>query len=328
MIINVAFASDDNYAQHLCVALYSLLLNSSVNDFYSIFIIDAGIMESHKRKIDESLVEFKNYKITYILENKEKFKENQKILHVSLTTYSRLLLADYLPKIENVIYLDSDILVMENIRNIYYKNNPNYLLYAAKIFHPNYESVMTRHYRKKFKFCFNAGVLLMNLSLFRKNNLSNTLFNLTQMNSKITLAADQDILNIAFNGKTKKLPNKWNVSSYIFYAKDETYCGLTKKEFLNLKTNPAIVHFDGAKPWSYGNTHPYRNKYFETLRKTKFADFRPKFDVSELLNNSFFFISTFFINHLPKTLYDFFVSLYLKNNFLEKRLHEIEKQNG
>lgn len=329
MKINIAFASDNNYAQHLCVAIYSLLNSSNKNNFYEIYVLDGGISKSNKKNIDYSINKFKNKKIHYVKIDKKTFINAKQFLHLNQTAYYRLLLANVFKNLKKLIYLDCDILIFDDICELFTKNIDDYSAAAVKIFHPNYQRTIERFFGfKKLSFCFNSGVMIFNLSKIRELNLTKEFKKVFDEKNGNFIAADQDILNIVLNKKTKKLSNKWNVTSYIFYTKNETYCKLNKKEFLNLKTNPAIIHFDGAKPWSYGNTHPYRKKYFEILKETTYADFKPKFNISEFSNNFFFFIGTSFVNLLPKKLYDILVSLYLKNNFLEKRLHEVENKKS
>jgi lipopolysaccharide biosynthesis glycosyltransferase len=50
-IINVAFASDNGYAEYLHVAIFSLLQNLKSDYFANIYILDGGISESNKRDI-------------------------------------------------------------------------------------------------------------------------------------------------------------------------------------------------------------------------------------------------------------------------------------
>ena len=54
LTIPVILASDDKYAPYLCVTLYSILANSNKNDFYDLNILDNGISEKNKKRIEKS----------------------------------------------------------------------------------------------------------------------------------------------------------------------------------------------------------------------------------------------------------------------------------
>ena len=60
MTINIFFSSDNNYIQHLSIAIYSLLDNSSIENLYKIYILDNKISLKNKNKLASSLKKFKN----------------------------------------------------------------------------------------------------------------------------------------------------------------------------------------------------------------------------------------------------------------------------
>ena len=323
MHVHVALSSDDNYAQHLTVTLYSLLINVSAQNFYHLHVLDGGITAQNKEKILASLKKFSNQEIKFYQIDKSVFKNSQKILHINEMSYFRILLSKILTKLEKVLYLDSDLLIFKDVAEIFKINlKENEFLAASQIFHPNYQKVLSKQFNKNLSLCFNAGVLLMNLQAMRKNNLTKELMNFSRLNANKLLAADQDVFNIVMNSKVKKLDPTWNVGSYIFYAKNHTYCQLNQTKFKELKNNPGIIHFDGAKPWSFGHLHLYKKKYFQILDQTAFKNWRPKFNLKSLVANYSFYLATQIMNLLPNKIYKIVEHYYLKNNFLEKRYRE------
>ena len=50
-IINVCFASDNNYAKHLAVAICSLIENADINDFINIYVLHEDISPEIQAKI-------------------------------------------------------------------------------------------------------------------------------------------------------------------------------------------------------------------------------------------------------------------------------------
>jgi lipopolysaccharide biosynthesis glycosyltransferase len=120
--IYVCFSSDNNYVQHLSVAIVSMLKNKDKNDHIHISILDGGISDKNKENIlnivhkyHDTCVEFKNI-------NKELFSnfpiytiEN---IHISLAAYYRIVIADLLP-FSKVIYLDCDIVICKSLMELY-----------------------------------------------------------------------------------------------------------------------------------------------------------------------------------------------------------------
>ena len=108
---------------------------------------------------------------------------------------------------------------------------------------------------------FNSGMLIMDLNYFRENNITELLFNSLNANQDKIICPDQDILNIIFANKYKKLDYKYNVlTSLQQLLKNNNDDDI--KAFENIK----IYHFAGEqKPWN--TTVAYEEKWFEYANK-------------------------------------------------------------
>ena len=125
-MLNIVFASDNNYALYLGVAIVSLIKNNQ-NDFdkINIFVLDDGISSENKKRL-EALVTNQNHVLNFI---KTKGLSDFEINMVGLdrifsknsfTTYSRLFVASLLPKdIDKVIYLDCDRLILGSFKELW-----------------------------------------------------------------------------------------------------------------------------------------------------------------------------------------------------------------
>ena len=100
-VMNVAFSSDDNYAQHMGVAIYSLLKNNRDFHLINIYIIDNLITEHNKKKITELVGKFGNAKIIWVdFETwKSRLNLNMKNWKISISAYARLFLGSILDEI-------------------------------------------------------------------------------------------------------------------------------------------------------------------------------------------------------------------------------------
>lgn len=171
------------------------------------------------------------------------------------------LLKFYLPELideEKLLYLDGDILIKKDLLELYNENIDCY--YAGVVIDSG--SIYYKHdYVKKVENYFNSGVMLLNLNLLRKEQISETLLQ-TKKNLKDSSLMDQNVFNIIFNKKVKLLPIKYNVllvnleraqSQYNISDINKKYD--TQYNSLQEIINDAfILHFSSKdKPWIYSN---------------------------------------------------------------------------
>ena len=123
-------ASDDNYAIHLGVSIVSILENH-LNDVH-IHILNNNIGKSNLKKIKNLEKHYNNLQISiynlpdYFNKNnleeiiKEELENTEAYNLLGISTFSRLFLADILPKnIEKVLYLDADTLVLDSLDELF-----------------------------------------------------------------------------------------------------------------------------------------------------------------------------------------------------------------
>jgi len=213
--IPIFFAVDDSYCPFLAVALQSLTDNLSPENIYLIKILNTDISTENKRKlgkyergnVDIEFVDL-NY---YIHKVKDKLHTRD---YYSKTTYFRLFLPNLYPQYDKALYLDSDIVILDDIAKLYNINMEGNLVAAApddviqfnKVFQEYAEKVVgVADYRRYF----NAGVLLMNLHELRRFKFQEKfLYSLDRV--KFTVAQDQDYLNRLCKGRVKLLDRTWD----------------------------------------------------------------------------------------------------------------------
>ena len=176
--------------------------------------------------------------------------------HITVSTMDRLLLPHLLPHLDKVVYLDTDILVRSDIRELFdvelgdlplaarsslsetWKTGHHLVYRAAKSLPAEasfrFRRLMHRiHSTLEFP-VFNAGVLVLNLNILRRDEFCSrflTWADIFQLN-------DQDILNCYCGDRRGELPGTWNA--------------FPTQEILD---NPSLVHWAGPlKPWSAHHT--------------------------------------------------------------------------
>ena len=276
-MIPVFFTSDNNYAPLISVALASICMNT--NDFVSFYVLDGGITEENKCKIESLKKDYKNFSIEFVKIDHKRFDGFGIPEYLTIATYFRFLLADMFPKIGKAIYLDIDILVRGDIARLFKKDLDGYEIAAVE---DQGSKLLVEKCKKALNLpdnapYFNAGVLLLNLDIWRKNKIPEQLFLLEKQYREKLLCADQDILNKCFYGKCKFLHEKYNMPI--------------------LKADTIIRHYYGAlKPWHihpklYNN--PYRDyreikPFWDIAQKTPFCDeLIAKTDINDIVKLKF-----------------------------------------
>jgi len=275
-------AADDNYAQHLGVALISIIENYQDSRLLVFHIFDNNI-SAHNKEYLEIIGGNKNvtlifYKITPGLLN-----DCPEVNHLTKTCYARLLVAELLPPgINKVIYLDADIVVSGDVSELYDQDLGDFPLGAVA-------DVMSREilriyfYPGLFNY-FNSGVLLINLDLWRREAIKQKAWEFIRCYSSDIIRADQDVLNCLFKNNWKLLDNRFNTD-------------LKRKGFLAKPvSNVIILHYsDRIKPWHYLFVGLSGCHYFTYLKKTPWKDF--KFKDKNLKN----FIKKYFLLFVKET---------------------------
>ncbi len=295
-MLNIVFASDNNYVPLLGVAITSLIKNNQ-NDFdkINIFIIDDGITEENKNRI-ELLITNPNHVLNFI---KTKNLADLEVNVVGLdrnsnmnsfTTYSRLFLPSLLPKdIDKIIYLDCDILVVGSFKELWDININDY--YVGGVLDVNSTPAKIRLGLKLEEDYFNAGILLINLKKWRENNVEEKFISFMIENQNRFYQHDQGILNNVFKDQFLILNPKYNLQSCfqtLDYDLAKKYLAMKEeyysKEIVNhARKNPIVLHFWGSnfdRPW-FNKKHTYRDLY---VKYCEMADFREELitDIGEL----------------------------------------------
>ncbi len=266
---NICFSTDNNYMEQLGVSIVSILKNSLEDETFNFYILNSGIEKENKAKI-EQLKKIRDFNIEFISINSEEFKnckllnkteKNMENYHVTLPTYFRYKIGNLFKDISTLLYLDCDVIVKKSLGKLFdidLKDN-----YCAMILDAESQREVKRLGLKKY---FNAGVMLINLDLWRKDNLEKKLFDYTIKNAKKILWQDQDVINIVCKNKIIELGNEWNFQFFL-YGK-ENYDELV----LQLK-NAYILHLAGRfKPWTESFEHPVFYEYYYYLSLTPWAN--------------------------------------------------------
>lgn len=261
--IPIFFAVDDNYVPCLAVALQSLIDNSSKNYYYHIRVLYTNIKWKNQKIIKKMQQE--NIRIDFVNVSKQINKVKQQLYtrdYFSAATYFRLFIPELYPQYNKVLYLDCDIVVLDDIADLYNIDLEDNLIAAAP------DGVINdlepfREYAEKvvgvssYKHYFNAGVIVMNLEEMRKFKfMDKFLYSLETI--KFRVAQDQDYLNRLCKGRVKIISDVWN--------------RMPLRGDKILRKRLKLIHYNMAnKPWHFDDVL-YQEFFWKYAEETVFYD--------------------------------------------------------
>ena len=270
--IPIFFSTDDNYIPYLDVAIASLIANASKDYNYRIIVLNTGVDPRNIAKV--KMNECDGFEIDFIdiSENVKDIKSRFKnVYHFSIVTYYRLFIASLFPQYDKIVYLDCDLVVLGDISKLYNTelsdnilgvvsdqyvcNTKEFRVYAEKAIGVNPDTY------------FNAGVLVISLEQFRKNNIESKFISLITEHDFDLLDPDQAYLNYLCFGKTHILPNGWNKAPIEITCegdKNIVHYALYKKPW---QYDDVI---DGEYFWKYANKSPFYKQILD--RKANFSE--------------------------------------------------------
>ncbi len=264
--IDICFTSDENYAQHMAVAIMSILINADKNDEFSFWIVDDNISENSKKKID-ILKKIKDFDISYIVVNKDEFKDFPfRKDYVSSNSYYLLKVPSILKNNDRLLFLDCDVVVQKSLAPLFFMDLDGRCIAAAEDIHAK------RHKERmgildKFLY-FNSGVFLLDCEKWRNNHMEEKCFEYVKRNGKNFVLQDQEVLNGVLHNDVKEIDLKWNFQHVHNYVGD-----FDKNYYEEIKKDPSVIHYiTGDKPWNRDDLNCLSIEYWNYLMKTSFFE--------------------------------------------------------
>lgn len=262
--IPIAMTPDNNYVYPTIVAMTSILenKNDSTHIDFNILIPD-DVSDENKDRLRSLGEMYKNSSVK-LIEMKDKFKDSY-CCGLPVSTYYRLLLASLLPQYDKVLYLDGDILVRHDLKDMHSLNLGNNYIAGVKDFPIIY--LWSNDYAKRLGVgsinrYINAGILIMNLKKIREDKIEDRLKDfIPELKDRGLWLNDQDALNAICYDKIKHLDLEYNAMQHFSYdyENDKSLLNHYSKDTINKAyDDPTIVHFAGGnKPWKNKNIRFY-----------------------------------------------------------------------
>ncbi|BAU55381.1 glycosyltransferase family 8 protein [Mucilaginibacter gotjawali] len=260
--IDVALSCDERYFPGLLGTVSSLLASADLSYHYVFHILDGGITASSVSKFKSVIKNFKHSaEVDFIQINTNEFSDFPAFFFDSKMAYARLLLPSLL-KIDKVIYIDADILVLKDIAELWEMELQEHaavcletLICTIKNDCAIYEELGINGDAPHF----NSGLMVMNLKKFRVDEIALKSFTYLKDYHEHCKIFDQSALNVILYNKVKYLDSSWNVQSHKKVFNPVLVLEKLKKFEINL-------HFvTKDKPWLFFYMQPEYQMFVRIL---------------------------------------------------------------
>lgn len=236
--MNICISVDDHYIKPTLVMLNSLFIHNRKNKIHLyVLYTETGLTKQRRMEIVRLTAIF-HVCVDFVSVRDNCFDGAPLVDYISITTYYRLMAMDLI-QVNKILYLDTDLVVTGDLRELYETDMKNKAFAGVR--------VHSKERKRKLGITggysyINAGVLLMNLSWLRKHTTRNEILSYIAQNWENLRLADQDVINGLFYKNNKVLPVRYN------------YCPYKNKEYFKFKKDlavkPVIYHYRGIeKPW-------------------------------------------------------------------------------
>ena len=284
--IPIVLIADETYIKYTSVTIESIIQNSSKDNFYDIIILEDGsIDENFQKRICLNCpnnVSIRFFNASYYI-RKYDFK-NFWVKRLQLITYLVGFIPEILENYKKALFLDSDILVLKDIANLYNVNVSDQYIAAIRDYvttDVNMEHwdmkrdyIKTLHKMKNYKNYFNSGVILYNLNAIRSDKeFVNKFISESKFKHTNRVNLDQDSLNFILEDKVMYLPANYNFQYSLLYEYYSFLPQRIKKIIDNVSKDIFILHYDGNyKPWDMKKVDYLTDQWWMYARKTPFYE--------------------------------------------------------
>lgn len=277
--IDILFCANPGYYQHVAVAAVSLSESNPRNRFNLHFITCDSDPEV-ERKLRETIASRSNLELFLYYSDHSYLAEFFIDGFISKECYLRLIAPEILPdRLNKVLYLDSDMVVVDDVRPLWETNLAGNLVAAAPDY-PRLEKFMSPGHREALGIPMqatyvNSGMLLMDLARWRKEGMTAKFVSFVHAKGSLLAFHDQDAINAVLAGRILVVDPRWNLQARMYYT-GRRHRPFEFAETVAARRSPAVIHYTGSeKPWLFRSRTPKKGIYMRALRKTAWRGATP-----------------------------------------------------
>ncbi len=263
--MNVAVTINDTYFYPLYIMLNTLFSRHEKTAVH-VYLIHSRVSKRNLKRL-ERLCKKYGGSFTEIFVSEKEFSEAPSFSYFTKEMYYRILVAKLLPEtLDRVLYLDPDMIVTDNLEEFY--SMPLEDCFFAGI-RDRLQDKEGSPYWKELGFTgknryINSGVLLCNLTVLRKEQKVQDVFDMLRERGERLKFPDQDLINVLYEGRIAVVDDRYNLNPNILRWWE--YLGYNFAPFLMKR--PAIIHYMGpGKPWRSSYAGGMYQYYWNEERK-------------------------------------------------------------
>jgi len=265
-IIRIAFGVDASYVPHVAATIASLATASPRARLHFTMLHSGVAADDHRRvglcapRAGFDWIEIDDPALLSL----------GTLGHISAATTYRLALPRVVPpEVCRVLYLDSDMVVVRDISELWRTDLGGHPV--AAVLDPGVDAAAFAArwgLPPERPAYFNAGVFLLDLAAIRADGLFDAALEFLAANQSVLPFRDQDALNYALWQRWLQLDPIWNMQRTMAIA------GMNAgPNGVGVHRRPGIVHFTTEhKPWLPGAYTPYAWLYWRSLMRTPFRE--------------------------------------------------------
>ena len=247
------YEGQDDLVDILATSMCSVCYNTKA--FIEFYILDCGINALNKRLLESIKEQFGNFSIEFIPIDLGQFKglKGWGPENTFLDCYARLLIPELKTNISKAIYLDSDVIALDDISLLYNIDMEGHALAAAPDL--GYCDVLAKNCIENLNVSpnhifANAGVCIFDCEQWRRENISQHILDYAKNNSNFLQVIIEDLFCVYFNNNNyKRLDLRYCLSDRENQIKDICAEYITSEYIKNEWKNGVIQHLTPVKPW-------------------------------------------------------------------------------
>lgn len=279
MTRHVLFCATPAYLQHVAVAAVSLASNGGAGR-WDIHLVTCEPDAAAEAALRDSLAPFAALTLHLHRVPRARIESLFVDKYLAPECYLRLVAPDLLPPtIERILYLDCDIVVLDDLRPLLAGDLAGRVVGAAPDY-PIVPHVVERHRLEALGIpadgvYVNSGVLLIDLAAWRREGLTARLLRYIADRGAALEFHDQDAINAVLHDRIQVLDPRWNLQARMFRSGRRAH-PLEFEATRLARRRPAILHYVGAeKPWKFRTRTARKGDYVRYLARTEWRGARP-----------------------------------------------------
>nr|WP_294524628.1 glycosyltransferase family 8 protein [uncultured Rhodopila sp.] len=276
--VHIFCAINDAYAMPLSVMLLSMERNMLQSAAVVAHVAYRRLSDRSIQMIERT-VQDTSVSISWIPVDELPFSGAKIWGHVSLESYFRLCMGDFIPrKVCKVLYLDADLVFLGSVNELWATPLGRHTVLAAHDVSEFSGYVSSPMAVKNFRALgipanqryFNAGVMVVDLIKWRKDKVLDLCNRYMQRFSKDINYWDQDVLNAVLWNACGEIDYRWNVAAgAVIDYPNMASPPFDSLSFAKMIDEAKIYHFSTSeKPWHLNYDHPRRELFLSYFQET------------------------------------------------------------